>query len=157
MKDRTSKSTVYAKECFERYAAALGVHVEHYHCDNGRFTDNGWIRHCKAMGQTITYCGVNAHFQNGRAEKAIRDTQTAARTMVLHAKSRCPDAIHLSLWPYAMRMAVHIHNNVPNSEDGSSRLEAFARISVSPKADHYHTFRFPIYCLTMKASTKKIY
>ena len=29
MEDSTSKSTVYAKECFERYAAAHGVHVEH--------------------------------------------------------------------------------------------------------------------------------
>ena len=155
MEDSTSKSTVYAKECFERYAAAHGVHVEHYHCDNGRFADNGWVRHCEAMGQTITYCGVNAHFQNGKAEKAIRDIQTAARTMLLHAKSRWPDAIHLSLWPYAMRMAVHIHNNVPNNEDGSSRLEAFARISVSPKADHYHTFGCPVYRLTTKAATNK--
>ncbi len=29
MEDSTSKSTVYAKECFERYAAAHGVHVDH--------------------------------------------------------------------------------------------------------------------------------
>jgi hypothetical protein len=52
-------------------------------------------------------------------------------------------------------MAVHIYNNVPNSADGSSRLEAFARISVSPKADNYHTFGCPVYRLTTKSATKK--
>ena len=31
MEDSTLKSTVYAKECFERYTAAHGVHVDHNH------------------------------------------------------------------------------------------------------------------------------
>ena len=99
----------------------------------------------------MTYCGVNAHFQNGRAEKAIRDLQTMARKMILHAKGRWPEAIHLSLWPYALRMAVHVHNNVPNAADASSRLEAFMRIAVSPKSLHYHTFGCPAYMLSTEA------
>ena len=52
-------------------------------------------------------------------------------------------------------MAVHIHNNVPNSAGGSSQLEAFARIEVSPKADHYHMFGCPVYRITTKAATVK--
>ena len=67
MEDSTPKSTVYDKECFERYKAAHRVHVKQYNYYNGRFVDNGWVRDCKAMGQAINYCGVNAHFQNGRA------------------------------------------------------------------------------------------
>jgi len=155
MSELTSEETVYAKKCFERYAASFNVKIEHYHCDNGRFADNLFVQHCEGMGQNITYCGVNAHFQNGRAEKAIRDLQTMARTMLLHAKGRWPDAIHLALWPYAMRMAVHVHNNVPNNIDGSSRLEAFARISVAPKASHYHTFGCPVFALTTEAESGK--
>jgi hypothetical protein len=42
----------------------------------------------KQQQQTISFCGVNAHFQNGIAEKIIRDIQEQARTMLLHAKSR---------------------------------------------------------------------
>ena len=155
MSEITSEETIYAKKCFERYSAGFNVKVEHYHCDNGRFADNAFIQHCEGMGQGITYCGVNAHFQNGRAEKAIRDLQTMARKMLLHAKGRWPEAIHLSLWPYAMRMAVHVHNNVPHNEDASSRLESFARIAVSPKSSHYHTFGCPVFALTTEAEQGK--
>ena len=108
------------------------------------------------MGQNITYCGVNTHFQNGHAEKAIRDLQTMAHTMLLHAKGRWPDAIHLALWPYAMRMAVHVHNNLPNNQDGSSQLEVFARISIAPKDSHYHTFGCPVFALTTEAEIGKL-
>ena len=103
------------------------------------------------MGQGTTYCGVNAHFHNGRAGKAIRDLQTMARKMILHAKGRWPEAIHLSLWPYALRMVVHVNNNFPNTADASSRLEAFTRITVPPKSIHYHTFGFPAYVLTTES------
>ena len=95
------------------------------------------------MGQGITYCGVNARIQNGRAEKAIRDLQTMAQKIILHAKGRWPEAINMSLWPYALQMAVHVHNNVPNAAYDSSHLEAFARIAVYPKSLNYHTFGCP--------------
>ena len=75
--------------------------------------------------------------------------------MLLHANPRLPDVIHLSLWPYVMRMAVHIHDNVPNSTDGTSRLEAFMQIEVYPRSDQYHTFGCPVYHLTTQAATGK--
>ena len=103
------------------------------------------------MGQGITYCGVNAHFQNGRAEKAIRDLQTTVRKMILHAKDRCTEEIHLSLCPYSLRMVLHVHTNFPNAANASSGLEAFAQISVSPKLSHYHAFGCPAYMLTTEA------
>ena len=96
----SSPQTVYAKESYERHCRHMDVHIQHYHCDNGRFADNAFIEHCEKQGQTITYCGAYAHFQNGIAEKAIRDLQEGARKMLLHAKGRRPDAISLSLWPY---------------------------------------------------------
>ena len=48
-------------------------------------------------------------------------------------------------------MAVHVHNNVPNAADDSSRLEAFVRITVCPKSSHYHTFGCPAYMLTTES------
>ena len=98
----TSEETIYGKKFFERHSAGFNVNVEHYHCDNRRFVDNVFIQNCKGMVQGITYCGVNTHFQNGRAEKAIRDLQTMAGKMILHAKGQCTKSIHLSLWPYIL-------------------------------------------------------
>ena len=159
MSEITSEETIYANKSFERHAAGFNVRIEHYHCYNGWFADNDFIHQCEVMGQGITYCGVNAHFRNRRSENAIRGLQTMARKVTLHAKVRWPKAIHLSLWPYALRMSVHMHNNVPNATDASSRLEAFAQISVSPMSSHYHTFGCPAYMLTTeseKGRAKKI-
>ena len=66
---RTSAKTVMAKHAFERSADQRSVKVIHYHADNGRFADNAFINDCKAQRQVISYCGVNAHFQNGIAER----------------------------------------------------------------------------------------
>ena len=47
MSDLTSTETVHAKKCFERYARSMGVRIEHYHCDNGRFADKELFSHRK--------------------------------------------------------------------------------------------------------------
>ena len=67
----TSSETVEAKHAFEAYARTFGVRVKHYHADNGRFADNLFMQDVQKNGQTISFCGVNAHFQNGIAEKRI--------------------------------------------------------------------------------------
>jgi hypothetical protein len=144
MSSLTSKETVEAKQAFERFAADHGVRIKQYHADNGRFADNAFKQHCSQQRQAITYCGVNAHFQNGIAERAIRDITEAARTMLLHAKARWPSAVHLSLWPYAVRMAVHIHNTVPVLLDGRSRLELFSGTNVGFRMRDNHAFGCPV-------------
>ena len=71
--------------------------------------------------------------------------------MIICAKGICPEAINLSLWPYALQMAVHVYNNVPNAADSRSCLEAFVWIAVPPKSIYYHTFVCPSYMLTTEA------
>ncbi|EJK71789.1 hypothetical protein THAOC_06735, partial [Thalassiosira oceanica] len=81
-----------------------GVTIQHYHCDNGRFADKAFVEACAQQRQVITFCGVNAHQQNGIAERHIRDhLQDQARKQLLFAKHRWPQAIDLALWPYALR------------------------------------------------------
>ncbi len=106
----SSAKIVQAKQAFECFADNHGVIVKQYHCDNRQFADKGFIAACEAKNQRISYCGINAHFQNGIAEKVICDITEAARKALLHAKVHWPLAVDLSLWPYAMRNAVHIHN-----------------------------------------------
>ena len=81
----TSAETLEAKKAFVAHCRNLGVSIMNYHADNGRFADNAFINDVRDQGQTISYCGVNAHWQNGIAEKAIRDLRESERTSLLHA------------------------------------------------------------------------
>ena len=85
-----SAETVLAKQAFECFARDLGVKILHYHADNGRLADNGFIKACKGNNQGLSYCGINAHFQNGMAEKWIRDLQEQVRTMLLFTIHKWP-------------------------------------------------------------------
>jgi hypothetical protein len=72
----TSADTVETKEAFEAFARNMGVRIHRCHADNDRFADNGFMNAVKKQQQTIiSFCGVNAHFRNGIAEKRIRDLQ----------------------------------------------------------------------------------
>jgi hypothetical protein len=61
--DDSSVETVAAKHAFETFAAEHGVKNQHYHCNNGRFSDNAFKQACHEQRQQLTFCGVNAHFQ----------------------------------------------------------------------------------------------
>jgi hypothetical protein len=56
----TSEETIKAKHGIEILAA-----INRYHAENGHFQDLAFKQECEQKGQRITYCGVNAHFQNG--------------------------------------------------------------------------------------------
>ncbi len=143
----SSDKTVAAKLAFKQFAEQHGIMIQHYHCDNGRFTDNDFKSVCEQARQRLTFCGVNAHFQNGIAKKAIRDLSESARKQLLHARQRWPAAIHLSLWPYALRNACFLHNTLPTQEDATSRLKAFSSVQISVKMRHLHTFGCPVFAL----------
>ena len=145
----TSEETVSAKEAFECFAASHDVTVKHYHADNGCFADSLFRDHVKEKGQTISFCGVGAHHQNGKVEKRIRDTMEQARTMLLHASHRWPKAISASLWPYALHHAVNIRNNVTSNPDGISPLAKFSKHKVKNTLfwKHQHTFGCPVFVL----------
>ena len=98
----TSNETVQAKITFNRYTQERGMEIRHYHVDNGRFADKGFIKSCKLNNQRLTYCGVNTHFQNGIAKKRIRDLQEAKRTSLLYALHKWPRILSVHFWPYAM-------------------------------------------------------
>jgi hypothetical protein len=151
----TSEETVEAKRAFEAYAKTLNVQIRHYHADNGRFADNLFIKAVKEAGQTISFCGVNAHFQNGRAEKRIRDLQDSARTQLIHAKHRWPKAIETCLWPYAMRYANVVHNSTTQRDGRPSPLELFSKVPVKPKIKHCHPFGCPCFVLDNKLQASK--
>jgi len=144
--------TVEAKEAFERFASEHGVRVQHYHADNGVFNSNGWRSKCVQSGQGLTFAGVNAHHQRGRAERRIAILQDLTRTSLSHANRRLPTAITANLWPYAMRMCNDAENHVPNLKyrDGRTPMEAFGKTRVMTNPKHWHHFGCPAYVPSYK-------
>ena len=146
----TSEETLQDKHAFESYATSMGVKILHYHADNGRFSDKLFVNDVENQGQSITYCGVGAHFQNGRAEKRIRDLREKARIMLLHAISRWSEAVSVQLWPYALRTANDQMNMIPMDVNGTTRIEMFSNVKVSTRMKDFHTWGCPIFALHNK-------
>ena len=67
-------------------AETLGIRVKKCHTDNGIFAEKGFKSDVSNNYQTIRYCGVGAHFQNGITEAAIKELTQKARKMLIHAK-----------------------------------------------------------------------
>jgi hypothetical protein len=128
----------------------------HYHCDNGQFADNAWKQSCEASRQQLTFCGVNAHFQNGIAERAIQDLSESALKRPLHACACWSAAVHFASWPYALHNAALLHNSLPVLEDGTSRLELLSSIRVGCNMKHVHTFACPVFALQNALASGKL-
>jgi hypothetical protein len=145
--NNSSVETVAAKRAFKTFAAKHGVKIQHYHCNNGWFSNNAFKQASHEQRQQLTFCGVNAHFQNGIAERSIRDLSESARKQLLHAHARWPQAVHFALWPYALRNSALLRNSLPVLEDGTLRLELFSLIRVGCNMKHVHTFGCPVFAL----------
>jgi Reverse transcriptase (RNA-dependent DNA polymerase) len=145
--DSSSKQTLISKKEFERHAAGMNVTIKRYHADNGRFVDNAWTNDLKEKNQYMTLCGVNAHHQNGKVEKRIRDLQDLTRSSLLHAQNLWPDAITNNLWPYALRKSAVGLNQIKHKDRETSPLELFSKTKISFKSRDFHTFGCPMYVL----------
>ena len=143
----TSEETVEAKQAFETHMRSMGVHVAAYHADNGRFADNAFLRAIKQQGQNISFCGVNAHFQNGIAERMIRTLRDSARTQLLHCIERWPTVNSVHLWPYALVHAANVQNQLPKMGETVSPIAKISGSEVQPNLNHIHTFGCPVYAL----------
>ena len=167
MTELTAQSTVEAKLAFERYAKNHKVIIKHYHSDNGLFDTKAFKESIRLCNQTLSFCGVNAHHQNGRAERKIKNITEGARTALLHASHRWPKAIHASLWPSALKNYVNLHNNIPTNYLPSTRnvhdkrfinpgsftsspFSKFSGVETKINLKHYHPFGCPVYVLDEK-------
>ena len=83
MTTMNATATVEAKLAFERFAASHGVIIKHYHCDNGLYDTKKFKASVNMASQTISFCGVNVHHQNGRTENRIQNLTTNARTALI--------------------------------------------------------------------------
>ena len=148
-KTASAEETVEGKKAFESFARRHGIRVENYHADNGIFKAHLWTETCKADGQGLTFAGVNAHHQNGVAERRIKEIQEMARTMLIHANKRWPDSVTANLWPYAVRAANDAINYTPSLQDKGRRspTEIFTKSKIVSNPKHWKPFGCPVYVL----------
>jgi hypothetical protein len=99
----------------------------------------------------MSYSGVGAHHQNGRAEKIIRDIQDLARSSLILAIERWPTAIDIRLWPYAIWRAAHVMNYSIKMGKGKCPMEVMSRVEITPNPVNKHPFGCPVYVLDSKA------
>jgi hypothetical protein len=126
------EETLDAKIAVEGFARSLNVKVQHYHADNRRFCENMWVNNVKKEGQMISFCSVNAHFQNRVAERWIKDLSDWAWTSLLHAKERWSKAISVHLWPYAVWHQNDVYNATRKESKRASPIEIFSNMTVRP-------------------------
>ena len=115
------QDTLAAFRAYENFCDRHGVKVRHYHADNGRFVDQGFLDSL-AKDQTISFCGAYAHWQNGKAEKRIRDLQDQGRKVLIYSNARWPQASTIHLWPYALHYSTDVRNHIPRDESGLSPM-----------------------------------
>jgi len=122
----TAAETISSKMAFEKLCMSYGFMVKNYRTDNGTFTAQSVINHISEKGQTISFSGAGAQHQNGVAERAIKTISEAARTIMLHAALRWPDAYDSALWPMAMQYAAGIYNEIPRGHGDVTPEELFS-------------------------------
>jgi hypothetical protein len=93
MRDMTREATLEAKQAYKRRVESYGVKVCNYDADNGRFAENMFMQDVEDKNQNITFCGIGAHHQNGKAEKLIREITEDACTSLSHAHQLWPEAV----------------------------------------------------------------
>jgi hypothetical protein len=144
----TTHETISAKQRFEDHSNDYGVIIQQYQADNGVFDSKGFDAELQEYKQIITFAGVGAHHQNGVAERGIQTIMSMARTMMLHAAIRWPDAADPSLWPLAVDQAVYIYNHVPNAKSGQSPEDLYSRTTwPRHQLQDIHVWGAPTYVL----------
>ena len=134
----------------ETFADTHGVRIKSFHADNGRFAEASFRNECVLHNQTIRYCAVGAHHQNGIVEAHIKTFTLGARTCLLHSKRLWPEAITTMLWPFALQYYIETYNTFHLDSDGKSPLMKFSCVNDSPAVANYHPFGCPVYILESK-------
>ena len=147
IKDFTGEQAIETKHAYETKCAQHGVRIRGYHGDNGRFAEALWLNDAVEKNQRMTFCGVGSHHQNGIAEKKIRDLTEYARTLLIHGGQIWPEAVKLALWPYALKEAERVFNELRVDAEGLTPLQRFAKIRDVPELKHEHPLFCPVFAL----------
>lgn len=145
MTEMGAAATFDAKPAFESFSASHGITIKHYHCHNGLYDTKNFKASINKASQTISFCGVNTHHQNGKVENRINDLNTNARTVITKPAHRCPDTIDNALWPAALKNYCNLRNNLSTTfivcgkYDRKKLPDGYIKIPI--QCPHVHTLQ----------------
>ena len=139
MKDLTLPETVLAKMAFKKLCARADRSVKHYHADNGWFSDTAFLPSCNNLNQTIEFCGVGTHHQNGIVENRNKQITQVARVLLLHGTRMWPHMIDQMFRPFAIKAAA---NSLHIDTEGNTPESKFYGINIEniPVKSHHTMF-----------------
>jgi hypothetical protein len=73
--------------------------VQYYMKDSGAFKATKCVSHIHETQRLNSFCGMNAHHQNGVAERVIQSISNMDRAMIFHSIMHWKDGIDVHLWP----------------------------------------------------------
>ena len=107
-------------------AATFGIIKKKFHPDNGIFAEEGFKSDVSNNNQTIRYCVVGAHLQNGISEADIEQLTEKSRTVMIHVKHRWLEVIQPCLCPFTLKQAEFNLNNLRLGKSVKSRAKHFS-------------------------------
>lgn len=144
-------STLQGKHAFEKLSSSMEAPVQAYHADNGRFAEKQFRDDVLAQGQSISFCAVGSHHQNGIIERHIGLLTSATRTTLLHAQRNWPEAISSLLWPFAWLETERRFNHLHLDSDGRSPIQKHSGVDVRLDLTTLHPWGCPAYVLDARA------
>ena len=124
---------IEAKEACERETCKYGKEVRHMHADNGTHACEGYKDATHEKKQSLTCCGVGAHFQNGKAENRIKTMAASARTTLINGMHKWPGVVTPSLWPFSVSTSTRNRNKFKLDSNGTNAEERLSGIKLDKK------------------------
>ncbi len=112
MKDFTINETLLAKLAFKKLCAKANCSVKHYQADNGQLFDE-FLAACNNLNQTVEFCEVGAHHQNGIIKNRNKQLTQTARGM-------WPQMDDQMFWPFAIKAAAERMNSLHIDTEGQT-------------------------------------
>jgi hypothetical protein len=146
---------MHSKQSFESFCTTYNVKISNIRADNGIYAAQQFRQSCNQQQQSLTFCTVGGHWQNGISKRMIGKIQSNAHTItLLHAIAQWPACIDQSFWPFAIHHRVNKHNYTQTSHDTRSPWELFTGEAPSRQLSEYKVIGCPVYILNKDLQDK---
>ena len=148
MRDLFLSEMLIAKEYMEKVTAQARRYIKHYHADNIRLADNGFVDFVNRKSQKPTFYGVGAHHQNVIIENRNKVLIKGTLTILLHIISMWPQMIDGMFWPFSMKVVAKRLNSLQLDILGRTPESILHGVEVQDiPVKSYHTLFCPTYVL----------
>jgi hypothetical protein len=133
----TLGETPLAKQAYEKVLAQVGHRAKNYHANNSSFSYRGFHQDVDDKWQSISFCGVGAHHQNGIIKNRNKH----------HWVPVCTNGVHHVLAFHHQIMAEHINSLHMDDDSNTPELIMFGVNLDSIPVKNVHTLFCPVYVL----------